>query len=132
MVMVGSGARTSIDAVAWLPEPALEEVTVPVVFTLCPPVVPTTFTEKVHEPPAAIVPPDSEFGQQHHQKWNCITCGCCYAACGVTGTSEKYLGPAAINKARWPISGKGCGRCVPSVIATEIDPGPTVNGIVSG
>ena len=47
----------------------------------------------------AIVPPDSEFGKQAHTKWNCITCGCCYAACGVTGTSEKYLGPAAINKA---------------------------------
>src|SRR5947208_721375 len=56
--MVGSGARTSMDAVAWLPEPALEEVTVPVVFTLWPPVVPTTFTEKVQEPPAAMVPPD--------------------------------------------------------------------------
>jgi hypothetical protein len=31
---------------------------VPVVFTLWPPVVPTTFTEKVQEPPAAIVPPE--------------------------------------------------------------------------
>src|SRR5947209_4035598 len=56
--MAGSGARTSIVAVAWLPEPALLEVTVPVVFTLCPPVVPFTSTEKVQEPPAAIVPPD--------------------------------------------------------------------------
>jgi hypothetical protein len=31
---------------------------VPVMFTFCPLVVPTTFTEKVQEPPAAIVPPD--------------------------------------------------------------------------
>jgi hypothetical protein len=58
LVMARSGALTSIVAVAWLPEPALLEVTVPVVFTLCPPLVPTTFTEKVQEPPAAIVPPE--------------------------------------------------------------------------
>src|SRR5689334_8866654 len=57
LVIVGSGASTSIDAVAWLPEPALVELTVPVVFTLWPPVVPTTFTENVQEPPAAMVPP---------------------------------------------------------------------------
>src|SRR5947209_7926463 len=56
--MVGSGASTSMVAVAWLPEPALLEVTVPVVLTLCPPVVPTTFTEKVQDPPAAMVPPE--------------------------------------------------------------------------
>src|SRR6478735_6261211 len=58
LVIARSGALTSIVAVAWLPEPALLEVTVPVVFTLCPPLVPTTFTEKVQEPPAAIVPPE--------------------------------------------------------------------------
>lgn len=56
LVIVRSGAITSIDAVAWLPEPALLVATVPVVFTLCPLVVPTTFTEKLQEPPAAIVP----------------------------------------------------------------------------
>ena len=45
----------------------------------------------------AIVPPDSEFGQQcaqsglHHLRH-------CYAACGFTGESSRYLGPAAINK----------------------------------
>jgi hypothetical protein len=33
-------------------------VTVPVVLTLCPPLAPTTFTENVQEPPAAIVPPE--------------------------------------------------------------------------
>src|SRR5690348_5529580 len=56
--MVGSGARTIIVAVAWFPEPALLEVTVPVVLTLLPPVWPTTLTEKMHEPPAAMEPPE--------------------------------------------------------------------------
>src|SRR6478609_2073212 len=56
--MARSGASTSIVAVAWLPEPALVELTVPVVFTLWPPLWPTTFTENVQEPPAAIVPPE--------------------------------------------------------------------------
>src|SRR5437660_12634841 len=58
LVMVGSGASTSIVAVACLPEPAFDEVTVPLVLTLCPPVEPTTLTEKVQEPPAAMVPPE--------------------------------------------------------------------------
>src|ERR1041385_1957387 len=57
-VIAKSGAFTSIVAVAWLPDPALLDVTVPVVFTLCPPVVPTRFTERVHDPPAEIVPPE--------------------------------------------------------------------------
>ena len=56
--MARSGALTSIVAVAWLPEPPSLEVTVPVVLTLCPPLVPTTFTENVQELPAAIVPPE--------------------------------------------------------------------------
>src|ERR1051326_8883235 len=55
-VMVGSGASTSIVAVAWLPDPALLEVTVPVVLVLCPPLVPTTFTLNVQDPPAAMSP----------------------------------------------------------------------------
>src|SRR5215469_13055275 len=58
LVIVGSGASTSMVAVAVPPVPALVELTVPVVLTLCPPVVPTTFTENVQEPPAAIVPPE--------------------------------------------------------------------------
>jgi len=58
LVMARSGALTSIVAVAWLPEPALVELTIPVVFTLCPAVWPTTLTEKVQKPPAAIVPPE--------------------------------------------------------------------------
>lgn len=47
----------------------------------------------------AVVPPDSEFGRHNGAKWNCITCACCYAACGMAGTDKGYLGPAAINKA---------------------------------
>jgi hypothetical protein len=58
LVMARSGASMSIVAVAWLPDPPSLEVTVPVVLILCPPLVPTTFTEKVQEPPPAIVPPE--------------------------------------------------------------------------
>ncbi|MEA2735948.1 MAG: succinate dehydrogenase / fumarate reductase, iron-sulfur subunit [Humisphaera sp.] len=46
----------------------------------------------------AIVPPDSEFGQQAQGKRDCITCGACYSACSITGSNSKYLGPAAINR----------------------------------
>lgn len=47
----------------------------------------------------AVVPPDSEFGTHNAGKWNCITCACCYAACGMADEKKGYLGPAAINKA---------------------------------
>jgi succinate dehydrogenase/fumarate reductase iron-sulfur protein len=47
----------------------------------------------------AIVPPDSEFGRQAQVKRDCITCGACYSVCGITGSNEHYLGPAAINRA---------------------------------
>ena len=47
----------------------------------------------------AVVRPDSEFGRQAQGKRDCITCGACYAACGIVGSSKRYLGPAAINKA---------------------------------
>jgi succinate dehydrogenase / fumarate reductase iron-sulfur subunit len=47
----------------------------------------------------AVVPPDSEFGRQAQGKRDCITCGACYSACGILGTSDGYLGPAAINRA---------------------------------
>jgi succinate dehydrogenase/fumarate reductase iron-sulfur protein len=47
----------------------------------------------------AIVPPDSEFGKQALVKRDCITCGACYSVCGITGSNEAYLGPAAINRA---------------------------------
>jgi succinate dehydrogenase/fumarate reductase iron-sulfur protein len=47
----------------------------------------------------AVVPPESEFGRQAQGKRDCITCGACYSACGILGTSDGYLGPAAINRA---------------------------------
>lgn len=33
------------------------------------------------------------------RKRDCITCGICYAACGIKATQAEYLGPAAINRA---------------------------------
>lgn len=47
----------------------------------------------------AVVPPDSEFGRQAQGKRDCITCGCCFAACSMVGPGSGYLGPAAINRA---------------------------------
>ena len=47
----------------------------------------------------ARIRPDSEFGREAERKRDCITCGACFAACGIRGTSSRYLGPAAINKA---------------------------------
>src|SRR5262249_43819653 len=47
----------------------------------------------------AIVRPDSEFGKQAQVKRDCITCGACYSVCGIVGSNEDYLGPAAINRA---------------------------------
>jgi succinate dehydrogenase/fumarate reductase iron-sulfur protein len=43
----------------------------------------------------AILPPDLETSR----KRDCITCGICYAACGIKASHADYLGPAAINKA---------------------------------
>ena len=47
----------------------------------------------------ARVPADSQYMRQTLSKRDCITCGACYAACGIKGSSGEYLGPAAINKA---------------------------------
>ncbi len=47
----------------------------------------------------AIVPESSEYMRSTGDKRDCITCGACYGACGVKGTSGEYLGPAAINRA---------------------------------
>jgi succinate dehydrogenase / fumarate reductase iron-sulfur subunit len=47
----------------------------------------------------ACIPSTSEYARQTPDKRDCITCGACYAACGVKSTSGEYLGPAAINKA---------------------------------
>ena len=45
------------------------------------------------------VPATSEYAQQTSGKRDCITCGACYAACGITGADQQYLGPAALNQA---------------------------------
>ena len=47
----------------------------------------------------ARIPQASPYGRQTTSKRDCITCGACYAACGVKSTSGEYLGPAAINRA---------------------------------
>lgn len=47
----------------------------------------------------AIIPADSPFGRHAKDKRDCITCGACYAACSIPGMNQRYLGPAAINKA---------------------------------
>jgi len=47
----------------------------------------------------ALVRPDSEFGRAAQARRDCLTCGACFAACGIQGINPKYLGPAAINKA---------------------------------
>ena len=60
---------------------------------------PALHPAKRDEKKLAVVPPDSEFGKQAGRKRDCITCGACYAACGIAGSNSRYLGPAAINKA---------------------------------
>ena len=45
------------------------------------------------------IPATSRYARETPGKRDCITCGICYAACGVKGTSAEYLGPAAINRA---------------------------------
>lgn len=47
----------------------------------------------------ARIPANSKYSRQTASKRDCITCGACYAACGVKSTSGEYIGPAAINKA---------------------------------
>jgi succinate dehydrogenase/fumarate reductase iron-sulfur protein len=47
----------------------------------------------------AVIPQTSAYARQTPSKRDCITCGACYAACGVKSTSGEYLGPAAINRA---------------------------------
>ena len=47
----------------------------------------------------ARIPATSDYARQTPTKRDCITCGICYAACGIKGSSDEYLGPAAINKA---------------------------------
>ena len=47
----------------------------------------------------ARMPADSQYARHTPAKRDCITCGACYAACGIKSSSGEYLGPAAINKA---------------------------------
>ena len=47
----------------------------------------------------ARVPAGSKYMRETPSKRDCITCGACYGACGIKGSSDEYLGPAAINKA---------------------------------
>ena len=47
----------------------------------------------------ATIPADSQYARESAGKRDCITCGACYAACGIKSTSGEYLGPAAINRA---------------------------------
>jgi succinate dehydrogenase/fumarate reductase iron-sulfur protein len=47
----------------------------------------------------ACIPATSRYARETPQKRDCITCGICYGACGIKGSSAEYLGPAAINKA---------------------------------
>jgi succinate dehydrogenase/fumarate reductase iron-sulfur protein len=47
----------------------------------------------------ARIPETSAYARRTPAKRDCITCGACYAACGVKSTSREYIGPAAINRA---------------------------------
>lgn len=47
----------------------------------------------------ARIPATSPYARQTSEKRDCITCGICYAACGIVRTAPDFLGPAAINKA---------------------------------
>jgi len=47
----------------------------------------------------AVIPASSQYARQTPSKRDCITCGACYAACGIKSTSGEYIGPAAINRA---------------------------------
>lgn len=50
-------------------------------------------------PTLARIPESSQYAKSTPGKRDCITCGACYAACGIKGSNEEYLGPAAINRA---------------------------------
>ena len=50
-------------------------------------------------PEPARIPATSPYARATEGKRDCITCGICYAACGVVETDAAFLGPAAINKA---------------------------------
>jgi succinate dehydrogenase / fumarate reductase iron-sulfur subunit len=47
----------------------------------------------------ALIPASSPYMRESAGKRDCITCGICYAACGIAASQAEYIGPAAINKA---------------------------------
>lgn len=47
----------------------------------------------------ARVPATSRYARETANKRDCITCGICYAACGIVSSSAEFLGPAALNRA---------------------------------
>jgi succinate dehydrogenase / fumarate reductase, iron-sulfur subunit len=52
-----------------------------------------------HSTELARIPAASPYARETRDKRDCITCGICFAACGVKRTNAEYIGPAAINKA---------------------------------
>lgn len=47
----------------------------------------------------AVIPATSAYAAHSEGKRDCLTCGLCFAACGVLAMNQQYLGPAAVNKA---------------------------------
>jgi len=62
-------------------------------------VLPRLRPQNVDSEELAIIPATSAYAQHSEGKRDCLTCGLCFAACGVLATSGQYLGPAAVNKA---------------------------------
>lgn len=53
--------------------------------------------EGLDEP--AVIPPDTPERQLIDPALDCITCGACYAGCGVADYRRDFIGPAALNRA---------------------------------
>ena len=47
----------------------------------------------------AVIPQLSRERREINEHVECITCGSCFASCGVVNSSSEYLGPAALNRA---------------------------------
>jgi succinate dehydrogenase / fumarate reductase iron-sulfur subunit/fumarate reductase iron-sulfur subunit len=47
----------------------------------------------------AVIPPDTPERRVIDPALDCITCGACYAGCGIAGYRRDFLGPAALNRA---------------------------------
>lgn len=58
------------------------------------------FVPRDPDAPPAAIPPGSEERGIIDESLECITCGLCYAGCGVVASTKgRYLGPAALNRA---------------------------------